>query len=306
MESLDVRSIILELLSDRATEFGARLKQRLNRTLIQSGIPAFSEREYGYRKFSDFLIAELGHHLQIDKPSIDGDIQISLKADAPSFAPPYTRVAAVSAAPVSDQVTIKATFPIVRGDVWQAFTNLNPQRKRYWEKSVGQILHFLEDSDSDQAQQVAALPDAFTEIPLVEGDTQLGWMHEFLAVSDFPDDEVASLRRLVAEGYSSRLNMLFARSLGQQQSQWKRYRAQRVIDIIRDWAQTNSVPIDRLMIAPPITAEVVVTPVDKTTPVGVMSPRSQAEKLLSLMDEQDIISVALPTLLGCVLAKSRL
>lgn len=316
MDSLYVQTVILELFSDRPSEVGARLKQRLNRTLIASGFQAFDEQQFGYRKFSDFLVGELGNRLVVKKSAHGGDVTVHLKAAYSSF-PQTSALRVATGAPVVDAaqgeiapsvstITRERAEPpkVVRGDVWQAFTHLNAKRKRYLDRETGQVVHFLEETNSDQEQLVTQFPDRFVEIPRVDAQTQKQWMHEFLPLSGLSEADMSSLNRLLDEPYSSTLNALFARALGQRQSAWKQYRAQCMGDIIKRWTDANGVTLDILktrrvvdQATPPVRPSISVP--------GTMSALEQAQKLLAMMDDQEIVTIAIPAMLGCVLAKSR-
>ncbi|AZL75037.1 UPF0158 family protein [Pseudomonas oryziphila] len=295
-----LHTAILELLSDRPSEVGARLKQRLNRTLLNAGLPAFDEKQLGYRKFTEFLVAELGEHLIVEKPAEGGDIQITLK---------HPSVAAFAAlAGQNDTAHSSSAKPLpvrlIRGDIWQAFTHLNEHRKRYLDRASGKVLHFL-DSEATNVALVAETPERFVEIPRVDADTQLSWMQQFLAISSFPSAEAATLAQLLEQPYSSQLSVLFGRALGKRQPEWKRYRAERVTEVVQNWAGEHEIPLSPLFTfkigRSEEAAEVV-----SSAPLGQLSPRDQAQKLLALMTEQEIVSIAIPALLGCVLANSRL
>jgi hypothetical protein len=318
MESLYVQTVILDLFSDRPSEVGARLKQRLNRTLMASGFQAFDEQQFGYRKFSDFLTGELGNRLAVEKSAHGGDVTVHLK-NAYSLFPKTSafRVAAANtlgsdpveaheaAHPASTTAREQVEPPkVVRGDVWQAFTHLNAKRKRYLDRETGQVVHFLEETHSDQEQLVTQFPDRFVEIPRVDAQTQKQWMHEFLPLSGLSEADMSSLNRLLDEPYSSKLNALFARALGQRQSAWKQYRAQCMGEIIKRWAEASGVTLGILKacrsidqapspVRPPVSAP------------GTMSALEQAQKLLAMMDDHEIVTIAIPAMLGCVLAKTR-
>ncbi|BBV98446.1 UPF0158 family protein [Pseudomonas alloputida] len=321
MDPLYIQNAILELLKGRPSEVGARLKQRLNRTLVDAGHQALNEQQFGYRKFSDFLSGELSQHVTVEKSAAGGDITVFLKAVPTHFTKPFTpQAAAVSAvsAPAFATGESGGTTPcasaaskepveassVVRGDVWQAFSNLNPCRKRYLDRRNGQVVHFLLDAQSDQEALVDEQPQRFAEITYVEGDMQKQWMHAFLSASGLPEDDVSSLERLLDEPYSSKLNLIFGRALGQRQADWKRYRAQRMGDIIEKWAEANRIGSHMLKANRGGGA---VSEADLSTPAlaGAMGAREQALRLLAMMDEREIVTVAIPAMLGCVLAKSR-
>ena len=296
-----LHTAILELLSDRPSDVGARLKQRLTRTLLNAGLPAFDEKQFGYRKFSEFLIAELGEQLLVEKSSTGGDIVVTLKHPSVSAAPSSvgqheTVVHSASAKPLPVR--------LIRGDVWQAFTHLNEHRKRYLDRDSGNVLHFL-DSDAQNVALVCESPQRFVEIPRIDAQTQLSWMQQFLALSNFPSAEASSLVQLLEQPYSSQLSVLVGRALGKRQSEWKRYRAERVTEAVQKWAGEHEIPLSPLFTFKFGQADQPTEPVDSARP-GQLSPRDQARKLLALMTEQEIVSIAIPALLGCVLANSRL
>ncbi|MFY1007999.1 UPF0158 family protein [Pseudomonas juntendi] len=300
MDSQYLQTAILELLSDRPLEVGARLKQRLNRTLLNAGLPAFDEKQFGFRKFSEFLISELGDYLLVEKPREGGDIQITLKH----------RLAASPSSPLgtNDVPHVASAKPLpvrlIRGDVWQAFTHLNEHRKRYLDRESGKVLHFL-DTDSANVALVAEASGRFVEIPRIDAETQLSWMQHFLAISNFPDAEASTLSQLLDQPYSSQLSVLFGRALGERQAEWKRYRAERVTEIVQSWAGEHGVALSPLFTfkvgqsAEPAEAA-------PSTPSGQLSPREQAQKLLGMMTDQEVVSIAIPALLGYVLANTRL
>ncbi|MGK8286157.1 hypothetical protein ACRS2Y_03835 [Pseudomonas putida] len=111
MDSLYLQNAILELLKGRPSEVGARLKQRLNRTLVGSGLQALNEQQFGYRKFSDFLIGELGQHLTVEKSAEGGDITVSLKG-APHHVSNFTISSIAPALTIGSPVSKGAELPV--------------------------------------------------------------------------------------------------------------------------------------------------------------------------------------------------
>ena len=180
------------------------------------------------------MVAELGEHLIVEKPVEGGDIQIALKH--PSGA------ASAALARQNDTAHLSTAKPLpvrlIRGDIWQAFTHLNKHRKRYLDKASGKVLHFSRFWATNVAL-VAEAPERFVEIPRVDADTQLSWMQQFLAISSFPDAETATLAQLLEQPYSSQLSVLFGRALGKRQPEWKRYRAERVMEVVQYWASEH-------------------------------------------------------------------
>lgn len=328
-----VLAVILDLLVDRPYEFGARLKQRLNRRLVSESLPALDENQFGYRKFHDFLTGELGDRLTIDRPSTDGDIRVSLNRslvenaiahgasyDVDHFLP-YPMHRSMQVTPKSsvsspiEGLTSHEIGPIAevrdgaeviayRGDIWQAFTNLNPLRKRYFDKDANQVIHFIDGTDINIQSLVDADPVRFAAVSPIDRAVQQGWMREFLERLELPEPELAILKHLAVDSYTSKANVMFGRALGERQGEWKAFRAERVDSIIQAWGKANDVPQARLILqkAAPAPAKRYAL----TASPSALSSRGQAQKLLELMSDYEIATVAIPVLLSFVLTKSRL
>ena len=136
LDAAEISKLIVHLLSARSPEFGARLKQRLNALLRERNLEPFDERRYGYKKFQDFLEKGQTDIVQVIRHEDGGDIQVSLKEAAQ---------AAVEA-PVIQSVVSPSEWAgrPIRSDVWQAFANPDPERRRYLDRQTLQIFHPVE------------------------------------------------------------------------------------------------------------------------------------------------------------------
>ena len=281
---------ILELLEDTPYELCARLKQRLNRLLIKDGLPPFDERRLRYRKFSDFLKAELSDFIRLESPSTSGDIRVSLKSAAPHAneyaAPPLER-------PIS-----------LRPDVWEAFTNPDLRRKRYFNRLDHRILHFIEGVQDEYSAKWAENAQDYVEILPLTSDDQIAAMREFVAIIARNSEEAQGFDQLLESSYSTGLNTSFIKQLGSVRAeQWRKLRQAKVNEHISKWlAQHGISPND---LRPPARLEQT-----KRTPASVasaqLSARQQAMKLLDRMSDDEIARVAIPVLLSSVLSKDKL
>jgi hypothetical protein len=104
-----------------------------------------------------------------------GDIQVILKdlppdvVDAPVPQP---------ASPPSE----RAGRPI-RSEVWQAFANPDPERRRFLDRQTFQICHYTPNHYPEVKDLVERNPSQYAEIPPIAAETQKGWMRDFLARS---------------------------------------------------------------------------------------------------------------------------
>lgn len=281
---------IFGLLEDTPYELCARLKQRLNRSLYKDGLPPFNERNLKHKKFSDFLRAELSDIVRLELPFSVGDIRVSLKNTA------------------AHNIEHAATSPerptSLRPDVWEAFTNPDLKRKRYFNRLDHRILHFVEGVQDEYAAKWAENAKDYVEILPLTGDDQIAAMREFLAIISPSAQEAEVFEQLLASSYSSGLNTSFIKLLGSVRAeQWRKLRQAKVNEHISKWlAQYSISPSD---LRPWARCE----PASAPVPVAsekVLSAREQAIKLLDRMSDDEIARVAIPVLLSSVLSKNQL
>lgn len=283
-----IRPLLQQLLVGREPELGARLKQRLNALLSEKRLPRFDEKLFGYRKFHSFLEQTQGDWLRVTKPEGAGDIHVAAKMAKP------TPSGAGRAAGASTQP--------IRSDVWQAFTNPDAARRRYYQPSTGLIVHYLQSEQSPRRAEIEGSAGAYQEIRPIGGALQQQWMREFLDSIPITGSERAPYEALLAEPYSSALNATFTRALGDHANAWREFRTSRVINAIWAWASEVGVPAERLRVTP---KEVRFS--ERAEPVfdAVASSRVQASKLLDLIADEDIRRVVIPILLSTLMVKNR-
>jgi hypothetical protein len=298
LEVAEVSKLLGHLLAARSPEYGARLKQRLNALLRERGLEPFDERQYGFRKFQDFLERSQGDVLKVVRTNGGGDIQVILKdlppdvVDAPVPQP---------ASPPSE----RAGRPI-RSEVWQAFANPDPERRRFLDRQTFQICHYTPNHYPEVKDLVERNPSQYAEIPPIAAETQKGWMRDFLAAVPITGSERAVLDQMLEQPYTSALNAAFTRLLAGSAGHWREHRVKLVLNTIFSWAKTNGVDINRLRKSEEMSA--IRSP--DAAAVGVLNAsitsRTQAMKLLELISDEDIGRVVLPVLLSTILIKSRI
>jgi hypothetical protein len=284
MDVSQISQLLKQLLEAHSPEVGARLKQRLNALLIGQGLDHFDERAFGFRKFGDFLQKTQTDILKVDRTEQSTDIVVSL-VGVPTLAVQASR-------PVieSDQTAI-------RSDVWQAFTNINVQRKRFLNKESFALKHFIENDQSTASHEVAESRDKFVEIQPVAGTEQLKWMREYLGTVPLQTADKAPLEAMTQQPYTGSLNSAFTRALGEKGEGWRHFRSQRVTEAIERWASQQGVALDHLR------KSTVQSPADAKVAIKE-SARLRAQKLLDLISEEDIAKVVLPVLVTTFLIRT--
>lgn len=282
---------ILTLLDATPHELGARLKQRLNRSLIREGYPAFNVRDFGCRKFAEFLRVRLGDRLNLEWPIASGDVVVSLKAG--------TESELLSAPPSLEQPSG------MRTDVWQAFTNPDLKRKRYFNLIDHRIIHFVEGSEDEYAAKWRAHQKDYVEIDVLTSDIQIGWMREFIALLGEGALDPQAVETLLSTSYSSGVNIAFIKLLGARAEEWRKIRSLKIGEHIASWATQHNIDAHDLR---PKAKRKSVEPAAKMASVSspVLSIREQAIQLLERMSEDEIARVAIPVLLSSVLSNSQL
>lgn len=292
----EIRELIRQLLaSSPVPELGARLKQRLQAELERRGEARFDERTFGYRKFSD-LLSDFPSDFEIVKSQGPGDLHVRLRHAHQGPANPLPR----SVSHLSRPLPVRE-LPRVRNDVWQAFTNPDPRRRRFVHRANGQVHHYLEDDgDSRFDVDVASDPDRFIEIIPVQPQEQLIWMREYVVALSLPDSQSMPLLRLVEGPYTSQLNTMFTSALAEHGLGWRRRRAGRVYEYIEIWAKKHNVSLQILIEGPSKDVEGESDSVEDGARLGSERPRIARERvmqLLSMLPDQDVEELVLPVLL---------
>lgn len=287
-----VSGLIVELLQSRSPEFVARLKQRLNQLLTSKGLPHFNEKLFGYRKFSEFLKETQSGELIFDRRDGAGAMLVSLKGIS-------VAIAKDSSASMADENTTERNA--IRNDVWQAFTNPDPQRKRFLHRHTHVIRHFADqDKNSVQKVEILGAPQDYAEILPIDGTKQTQWMADFLDTVPVQGKDRVPFDAMLKESYTSSINSVFSAALKEQGNAWKKYRKARINLAIDQWASDNG-----------ISSAILWRPADPASSIapsallGAPSLRLKVQKLLDLVCDDDIEKLILPTLLATIAIRAR-
>ncbi len=232
------RWLLVELLSDGTPVVGARLKQLLSRRYESYTGRRFNEAAWGYRKFSDFLSAN-PDLVEIRSPQEHTDVSVVLR-------PGVQKATAVSAA----RFTEDAAKPKLPGQLWQAFTNPDPGRKRFFHRRTHRIAHFVTGQDDDLntgVERAVAGDRDYVEVEFVPGPRHLAWMKEFLDSIVIPDSQRQVFDKLVKEPYTTASNVIFTQALGPFGGGWRRFRSEKLHEVIRAWAEKNGIAVGDLV-----------------------------------------------------------
>lgn len=262
----------------------ATLKQKVNAALIQQGHGSLDERALGFKKFSEFLDSQ-SSWIKLSRPHGAGDIAVSLRQTAPTLQ-------ASSAQPAT-----------IRNEIWQAFNNPDRNRRRYFSKKTGEVLHFIGEFSAEEK----AIADSAADHPPIEpiaSEKQISWMREFLDNLGLPQAERAAFDAMLGEQYSSALNLTFTRALGANAHAWREFRTQYVVAHIVRWANAAQIPTDQIERAEQASE----TPHSTVPPslVTGQTARVKVQKLLEIISDEDLSKIVLPILLSTILVQSRL
>ncbi|HEY2345718.1 MAG TPA: hypothetical protein VGH80_07530 [Xanthomonadaceae bacterium] len=230
------RSLIQQQLATGPMK-GATLKLRLLAEFARQADTPFDTAFRIYPKFSAFLAAN-ADLVEIQRPpaGMSGDVTVRLRTtDSTATAGAATSMASEAA----------LDRPLPR-EVWQAFTNPDPRRQRYFQKSTGKIVHFL----ADDAPPSPLDADDFERIDPISAAAQSGWMRQFVESNFAASPKRDELLAVAAIPYTSNLNHTFAYALGPFGEPWKRYRARYVQAAVRQWASRHAVALEALVPQP--------------------------------------------------------
>lgn len=299
-----ITRLVVELLSAKSPEPGARLMQRLNLTLKDSSFDRLDLKAFGYRRFKDFLRKELGDVITLDLPNGPGDIVVHLKKSS-SEAPVHT--ATVEIADVTNTFSDALDTPTIRNDVWQAFVNTDSSRRRFFDRSTGRVIHFTDKQAHPEQSLIQRNPALYAEVKPISEGIQTDWMQQFLKLIEVPESLNGTLSLLLSGAFSPRLSDAFRGALGTKLgSAWVRYRARQIYEQVNAWADQNQVDIANLILPhreSPI--PVVQAFAAGGTPHLGYGARDQVMKMMASISDEDIVQIVLPFLASAIYIKSR-
>ena len=283
--SLDLARQFLRDLLSNGPKYGAGLKVQLAQAFDRASDVPFRHLEKRFGKFSAFLAAN-SDLVEVLRPDSVGDVTVRLKTS-----------------PHADDGTRFSRLPM---DLWHAFTNPDRRRRRYYNRATGRVVHFLLDPETDLDRRLAAevLADKnnYVEVECLSTFRQASWMDEFLDSVSIPAHIRATCAHLAKVPYSSSVNSAFTVALREYGSAYKHFRASRVLEAVKEWAQRCGIDpvLDMFASAasdarPPAatTAELISAPATEEH-ASDLDMRKRLHALIDLLDEQELHHVLVP------------
>lgn len=286
--------LVIDLLKDSPPELAARLKQRLNTSLLDLGFDRFHEKSFGHKRFKDFLYKHFAEILTLVPPAGEGDILVSLK-ESP---------AAITAEnePVQVDVVHSLEKRVVRSDVWQAFLNQDEERRRYLSKLDGKVVHYRNGEPAAIKAAVEADRSNYAEIRPIAEKTQQDWFNAFLQEHP-PNARIAEKIRPLLEGQlTGTMIEGISHMLGASGNTWRSRRARYIYEHIVQWCTEHGVDPATISSPPKVAAH---QPDVSSSGSVAAAVRKQAHAILDSLSDGDIAQIVLPILVSTVLVKAR-
>jgi hypothetical protein len=241
------RELIRELLVNGPMK-GATLKLRMLSAFEEATGETFNIAFRAYPKFSSFLLANTDI-VDIQRPPIgqSGDIVVCLRAQTDEVRG-------------SLDLLGPPAFYLLNG-VWQAFTNPDPDRRRYIDRVSGRVIHHRKGV----APPELISDPSWIEINPVPALEQTKWMHDFLNLVAVSEGKIDLLKSIADMPYSANSNALFSKTLAEYADAWRRFRAGQVMRVVRSWSDETGVPFEKIA-----------QPVTKATPTPTQESREAA------------------------------
>lgn len=300
-----VSQIVIQSLRENSPEFGARLKQKINNRLRDLGKNHFDEKQFGYRRFRDFLEGNFEGVINISPASDSGDIHISLIEGVDTSK--WNSIPNVDA----DSFDLS----LARNDVRLAFANPDENRKRYFFRVNPSVKHFDINGPSKERTEIESSPQDYVEIKPVSGVEQKQWMLSFFNENKNNIENSKAVEDILLKDYSTSLNVEFSKALGVFSGKWKIFRNKKFSQNILQWCSDKNIDI-KLIIK---NEEVLRKEADaydlrvkdfggskntKKLHGSEINPRDKASKLLDLMSEDEISQIVVPMLLSVMMVKN--
>lgn len=293
---LEITRQILTALLSSGPQLGATLKPELVREFERRTGERFTVIERQFPTLISLLTAN-ADLVDVIRPAGPGDITVRLKPQHGDWAIGYP--------------TQQAMRPLwIPPELWQAFTNPDRRRRRFYNRTTGRIVHFVDGSDAELDRRLAAEVSAdnnFVGIDCIADFTQSAWMREYLDSVPLPDGIKKTCGHLAGAPYVSAVNTAFTVALAEYAVSWKRFRASRVLDRVQEWAERNGVDLRRIE-TPSEDLPAMVTStaaVAADTEIGESDLRKTLHTLIDSLDDKDLEHILIPLTLASRVVKAR-
>ena len=243
------REILKQLLSTSALK-GARLKPMLIREFESRTGTQFSRAFWQFPKFLLFLKAN-EDIVEVTLPTGPGDILVQLRnltqphPDTPSIVP-----STLSSSMPIVPLPLNQSQTYVDAALWHAFTNPDPARKRFYNPTTQEVLHYLDGSTNPSDLVFESRVKAernLIEIKPISATTQNQWMKSFLETHEISETKRQLLDSLASLPYTSQSNKAFSAALEAHADVWRRYRTSKIIEHVGKWTQEHLPPEQRIL-----------------------------------------------------------
>ncbi|MBA0234574.1 hypothetical protein D7Y50_12830 [Stenotrophomonas maltophilia] len=277
------KPLLQQMLRGQPPEPAARLLQRLAKSPEAKALGGFDYKRMGFPRFKNFLDAcsdVLDQHI-----SAHGDMLVSLRGTTVD-----ARSEAVRPAPSS-----------IRSDVWIAFSNPDPNRIRFINRTTGEVMHHVlaagETVDGIRPGQ------DWVQIEPVAADVQASWMREFAAQTEGVNPEDHAVLR---QSYRTYASAIFAKELGPLGKQWTKFRTAKMVEAIQKWSARVNIALATLTPAATnrLEATAVETPKLEAVTSG-LSARARALKLMDALTDEEISSTLVPLMASIIMVKAQ-
>lgn len=228
---LDVaRELILAVLSDGPMK-GATLKLRILGDFERRTGEPFNSAFRLYPKFSSFLAAN-ADLVEVVRPpeGVAGDITVRLRQRSPNGASVPTSIP-----PLASECHL-------RHDVWQALTNPDPNRRRFFDRNRHTVVHYL----APDVPEVLERDAGWVEIKPATADEQASWVREFAEFEPLPESKRRLITLIGTEPYSSQANADIIGVLAEYSGVWRAFRASKVIELAHTWSAQAGIPFEAI------------------------------------------------------------
>jgi len=196
-----------------------------------------------------------------------------------------------------------------RPEVWAAFVNPDPNRRRFLHRLSRELVHFIAQSSTapnpELAARVARDP-MFVEIPFASAGLQREWLREFLDTTPLiPEARKSVARHFLELPFDSSVNAAFAASLGPHGEAWKRFRAKKVDGLVNAWAERNRIEPDMLGETPRVSENHALVPSERqrSTQLGGLqevhstsgdADRAALLRVVETLDDTELRGILVP------------
>lgn len=238
---------------------------------IRQRFPGFGFEQLGFSRLADAV------HRAEEEGALVRHRDVQHLEVSPSEATPRT--------PSAHAASTMSSY--VRADVWRAFVFVTDRYAHFLDRTTGRLVSLM-SNDKEQVNAQERDP-RFVRVESIAPDAQKDWMRQFLVSQDSLAADDAPINE---EEWWIKFPTWLKEQNGEAGFAWRRFRSEKIVTFIREWAKENGILLDSLFSPPRLPTQA--TPRRKDRPDEDEATRRAIIEVVEKMPFEQLQDLTIP------------